>query len=101
MEIRRLMDIIERLMELNCSVLYIDGKYVFIYKNYVIRLNEYNIWLGDDCYSYENLRIGGDFCLRVKKYYKRSIDLDKLERVVNCDIRKQKLDKINVDTYKE
>lgn len=95
MESRRLMNIVEQLMKLNCPVLDIDGKYVFIYKNFVIRLNSYNIWVGDNCYSYENLRIGADFYLKVKKYFRRDMDLNELDRVVKCDLRRRKLDKIS------
>lgn len=95
MESRRLMNIIEQLMKLNCPVLEIDGKYVFIYNNFVIRFNSYNIWVGDNCYIYSNYYSGGEFYIKVKKYAQRSIDLNKLERMVNCDLRKRKLDKIS------
>ena len=89
-----LMYIIEQLMEMNCPALNIDQKYMFIYRDYVIKLNTYNIWIGDNCYSYPQYNIGHDFFDKVCKYSRKSVDIDKLKSMVERDCRKQKLERI-------
>jgi hypothetical protein len=99
---KKLMMIIERLMEMNCPALYIDQKYFFIYKNYVIKLNEYNIWLGDDCYTIPRetytsyYSVGRNFYVKVQQYARKKLDINQLEVMIDKDFRKQKLEKINI-----
>jgi hypothetical protein len=98
MNSRELMKIIESLMELGCLVLndYNNFRiYTFVYRNYAITLNENNIWFCGDAYSYPCYNDGQVFYKKVRDYSHRKVSIDNMKGMIDRDLRKLKLEKIN------
>ena len=97
MKDKEVIEIIEQLMEMDCLVINSPNHltFTFIYRNYTITLNENNIWIGGDRYSYPSYIEGQTFFRKIRVYASRQVNMIQLKNLINQDYRKMKLLKIN------